>query len=116
MDYDKLARALAKEAHCRYCDFMGPSRTKCAGDVEDTAKQIAQALERADLNGQVAANLASAKSHCLFCYSLWPLGPDIGEDDYRHIKPGEVIQRRCDSQHEQQELAALRKRLEELGK
>ena len=45
--YERMARELAVEAHCRYCDRTSAARTKCARDVEDSASQIALALERA---------------------------------------------------------------------
>jgi len=45
--YERMARELAIEAHCRYCDHTSVARTKCARDVEDGINQIALALERA---------------------------------------------------------------------
>ncbi len=49
------ARALAEEAHCRYCDFAGQDdRLKCKRDVKDNANQIAAALKRAYADGVLA--------------------------------------------------------------
>jgi hypothetical protein len=43
------ALALAKEWHCRYCDWIGPDKhpaMKCNGDVEDAAREIGVILAR----------------------------------------------------------------------
>ena len=81
--------------------------------------KIAQALERAGLEGEERAYEASAVAHCLFCFYKWPLDPDMGADDYRHKQEDDergIQLKRCDSQIEQHGLAAIRKRLEELPK
>lgn len=85
MDYEKLAREIAEEAHCRYCDFNATYRTKCSGDIRDTAKHIAQALESAALEGE---------EHGIIQVTI------RNEADFLHV---------------QKRRAALRKRLEELN-
>jgi len=81
--YLRIARELAVGAHCRYCDHTSVARTKCAADVEDSARQFALAIERAAVEGAI-----ESVSQCCMKGGLWRIN----------------------------HLAALRKRLEELGK
>ena len=42
--YLEIARKLANDAHCRYCDYRSDPRTKCDTDIADTADAIVKEM------------------------------------------------------------------------
>ena len=67
--YLEIARKLANDAHCRYCDYRSDPRTKCDTDIADLADAIVKEMKKM---GAEALEWA-AKKVCSGCHYDLPI-------------------------------------------